>query len=68
MRFLRPDLLSWWLVIPVLIASCGLHWRLTRAFRRSAVSVFTINAADLEQAEVGEKTTIVSQIAENSMK
>ncbi len=36
MRFLRPDLLQWWLVIPVLIASCGLHWRLTRAFRRRA--------------------------------
>jgi len=33
MRFLRPDLLQWWLVIPVLIASCGLHWRLTRGFR-----------------------------------
>ena len=36
MRFLRPDLLRWWLVIPVLIASCGLQWRLTRAFRRRA--------------------------------
>jgi Ca-activated chloride channel family protein len=36
MRFLRPDLLQWWLVIPVLIASGGLHWRLTRAFRVSA--------------------------------
>jgi len=35
MRFLRPDLLQWWLVIPVLVASCGLHWRLTRAFRPS---------------------------------
>ena len=34
MRLLRPDLLQWWLVIPVLAASCGLHWRLTRAFRR----------------------------------
>jgi Ca-activated chloride channel family protein len=34
MRFLRPDLLQWWLVIPLLIASCGLHWRLTRAFRK----------------------------------
>jgi Ca-activated chloride channel family protein len=34
MRLLRPDLLQWWLVIPVLLASCGLHWRLTRAFRR----------------------------------
>jgi Ca-activated chloride channel family protein len=36
MRFLRPDLLSWWLVIPVLVASCGLHVRLIRAFRRRA--------------------------------
>jgi Ca-activated chloride channel family protein len=38
MRFLRPDLLQWWLVIPVLIASCGLHRRLTRAFRRRAAN------------------------------
>jgi von Willebrand factor type A domain len=38
MRFLRPDLLQWWLVIPVLIASCGLHWRFIRAFRlRTAI-------------------------------
>jgi Ca-activated chloride channel homolog len=36
MRFLRPDLVSWWLVIPVLVASCGLHVRLIRAFRRRA--------------------------------
>jgi len=36
MRFLRPDLLRWWLTIPVIVASCGLHWRLTRAFRRRA--------------------------------
>src|SRR5262245_60907472 len=36
MRFLRPDLLRWWIVIPVLVASWGLHWRLTRAFRRRA--------------------------------
>jgi Ca-activated chloride channel homolog len=36
MRFLRPDLLPWSLVIPVLIAACGVHWRLTRAFRRRA--------------------------------
>jgi Ca-activated chloride channel homolog len=34
MRFLRPDLLQWWLIIPVLIASGALHWRLERAFRR----------------------------------
>ena len=38
MRFLRPDLLQWWLVIPGLIASCALHWRLTRAFRPSTSS------------------------------
>ena len=37
MRFLRPDLLRWSLVIPVLVASWALHWRLTRAFRRRAV-------------------------------
>jgi len=36
MRFLRPDLLRWSLVIPVLVASCALHWRLRRAFRRRA--------------------------------
>ena len=36
MRFLRPDLLSWWLVIPLLVASCGVHVRLLRAFRRRA--------------------------------
>jgi Ca-activated chloride channel homolog len=36
MRFLRPDLVQWWLVVPVLIASGWLHWRLTRAFRRRA--------------------------------
>lgn len=36
MRFLHPDLLTWWVVIPVLAASCGVHWRLTRAFRERA--------------------------------
>jgi len=36
MRFLRPDLVRWWIVIPVLVAGCGLHWRLMRAFRRRA--------------------------------
>ncbi len=36
MRFLRPDLLQWWLVIPALVASCALHWRIRRAFRRRA--------------------------------
>jgi len=34
MRFLRPDLLRWSLVIPVLVASFALHWRFRRAFRR----------------------------------
>jgi len=38
MRFLRPDLLRWSLVVPVLIASWTLHWCLTRAFRRSTSS------------------------------
>jgi Ca-activated chloride channel family protein len=38
MRFLRPDLLRWWLVVPVLVAAWGLHWRVTRAFRRRARS------------------------------
>jgi Mg-chelatase subunit ChlD len=37
MRFLRPDLLSWWMVIPALVASCAVHARLVRAFRRSTV-------------------------------
>src|SRR5207247_8985362 len=36
MRFLRPDLLRWSLVIPVLVASWALHSRLTRAFHRRA--------------------------------
>lgn len=36
MRFLRPDLLRWWLVVPVLVAAWGLHWQATRAFRRRA--------------------------------
>ena len=36
MRFLRPDLVHWWLVIPVLIASSGLHWRFRRRFQRQA--------------------------------
>ena len=50
MRFLRPDLLRWWLVIPVLIASCGLHWRLTRGFRRRA-------AIDARFAPLSRRTT-----------
>lgn len=33
MRLLNPDLLQWWLVVPVLVASCAVHWRLRRAFR-----------------------------------
>lgn len=33
MRLLNPDLLKWWVVVPVLVASCGVHWRLRRAFR-----------------------------------
>ncbi len=37
MRFLRPDLLSWWLVIPAIVASCALHARIVRAFRRSSL-------------------------------
>jgi Mg-chelatase subunit ChlD len=37
MRFLRPDLLSWWIVIPALVASCSVHARLLRAFRRSTI-------------------------------
>ena len=50
MRFLRPDLLQWWLVIPLLIASCGLHARLTRAFRRGA-------AIDPRFAPLSRRTT-----------
>jgi len=34
MRFLRPDLLSWWLLIPMLVASWAIHWHATHAFRR----------------------------------
>src|SRR5262249_13228775 len=36
MRFLRPDLVQWALVIPALLAGCALHWRLRRAFDRRA--------------------------------
>src|SRR5262249_61399379 len=36
MRFLRPDLVQWALVIPALRAGCALHWRLRRAFDRRA--------------------------------
>jgi Ca-activated chloride channel family protein len=50
MRFLRPDLLQWWLAIPVLVASCALHWRLTRAFRRRA-------AVDARFAPLSRRTT-----------
>ena len=50
MRFLRPDLLQWWSVIPVVIAACGLHWRLTRAFRKSA-------AIDARFAPLSRRTT-----------
>jgi hypothetical protein len=37
MRFLRPDLLSWWLVIPAIVASGALHARIVRAFRGSSL-------------------------------
>jgi Ca-activated chloride channel family protein len=50
MRFLRPDLLRWSLVIPVLVASWALLWRLTRAFRRRA-------AIDRRFARLSQRTT-----------
>jgi Ca-activated chloride channel family protein len=50
MRFLRPDLLQWSLVIPVLVASCALHWRFRRAFRRRA-------AIDARFADLSHRTT-----------
>jgi Ca-activated chloride channel family protein len=50
MRFLRPDLLRWSLVIPLLIASGALHWRITRAFRRRA-------AIDRRFAPLSNRTT-----------
>jgi Ca-activated chloride channel family protein len=34
MRFLRPDLLSWSIVLPLLVASWSVHARLRRRFRR----------------------------------
>lgn len=34
MRFLRPELAQWWLVLPLLVAGWTLHWQVTRAFRR----------------------------------
>jgi Ca-activated chloride channel homolog len=34
MRFLRPDLLRWWLAIPVMIAASAIQWRLMREWRR----------------------------------
>ena len=36
MRFLRPDLLQWWVLVPLVVASVGFRWHLTRAFRRRA--------------------------------
>jgi len=56
MRFLRPDLLRWWLVIPVLVAGCGLHWRFTRAFRRHA-------AIDARFAPLSRRTTVRREAA-----
>ncbi len=56
MRFLRPDLLRWSLVIPVLVASAALHWRLTRAFRRRA-------AIDRRFASLSNRTTARRDIA-----
>jgi Ca-activated chloride channel family protein len=50
MRFLRPDLLPWSLVMSVLIAGCGLHWQLTRAWRRRA-------AIDPRFAPLSRRTT-----------
>jgi Ca-activated chloride channel homolog len=50
MRFLRPDLVRWWLVIPVLVASAGLHWRFRRTFRRHA-------AIDARFAPLSRRTT-----------
>ena len=39
MRFLRPDLLRWWLVIPVIVASWAIDWRVMREWRlRSPVA------------------------------
>src|SRR4029453_3980243 len=34
MRFLRPDLLSWSIVIPLLVASWSIHARLRRRFQQ----------------------------------
>jgi Ca-activated chloride channel homolog len=56
MRFLRPDLLRWWLVIPVLVASCALHGRLRRSFRRRA-------AIDRRFAPLSHRTTVGSDAA-----
>jgi len=50
MRFLRPDLLQWSLVVPVLVASCALHWRFMRAFRRRT-------AIDTRFAKLSHRTT-----------
>ena len=36
MRFLRPDLAQWWLLLPVLVASWALHHRVTSRLRRLA--------------------------------
>src|SRR5262245_32799151 len=36
MRVLRPELVSWGLVIPVLVAAWALHWHVIRGFRRRA--------------------------------
>lgn len=34
MRFLRPDLLAWWPVLPLVVAGWALHWHATRGARR----------------------------------
>jgi len=51
MRFLRPDLAQWSLVIPLLLASCALHWRLRRTFDRRA-------AIDRRFAPLSRRTTV----------
>jgi Ca-activated chloride channel family protein len=46
MRFLRPDLIRWWLVVPVLVASWAIHRHAIRAFRASTGSARRTPIAD----------------------
>ena len=60
MRVLRPDLLSWWLVIPVLIACWLIHARLRGSFRfglefMTAVELIAAGSVDVLSLVTAER-------------